>query len=265
MTKLCYMFKGTPAPSKGCRPNKANQETPSFEGTARDLDIGSLRQRIGEFGSPDNERVYGYVVRSVRPRDGVYVQTGSAPNFNGGFITLCTCKHSMRASLTREQWQKGVWVAGFTSWDKDFNKQQSLVYLMRVGEAYESQADLVNEFRRSGRSSTIDSKDSTQHVLGDIMIPSAESLVGEERFSPSAYKIPMLGHAHREHEGDDGWRDDIHYLGVGGRQAAMLVGDEDFSFMWTHPVIRRRNPKHSRPYRQFSLADFLDDIEGVPV
>lgn len=264
MTKSCYTLRDTPASSKGCRPNKANQEVPGFAGAARDLDIESLRQLIARFGNPDSERVYGYVVRSVRPRDGMYMQTGSAPNFNGGLITLCTCKHSMRASLTPEQWQKGVWVAGFTSWDKDFNKQQSLVYLMRVGEAYESQADLVHEFRRSGRSTTIDAKDSTQHVLGDIMMPRTESLFGEDRYDPAQYKIPMLGHAHRADAADAGWRDDIDYLGRGGRQAAMLVGDEDFSFMWTRPVVRRRHPKHSRPYRQFSLTDFLDDIEGVP-
>lgn len=264
MTKSCYTLRDTPASTKGCRPNKANQEISDFRDRTRDLDIESLRRRIGEFGSPDNERVYGYVVRSVRPRDGAYVQTGSAPNFNGGLITLCTCKHSMRASLTQEQWQKGVWVAGFTSWDKDFNKQQSLVYLMRVGEAYESQSDLVQEFRRSGRSSAIEAKDSTLHVLGDLMIPRSESLSGEDRFAPAEYKMPMLGHSHRANETDAGWRDDIDYLGRGGRRAAMLVGDEDFSFIWTRPVVRRRHPKHSRPYRQFSLADFLDDIEGVP-
>lgn len=264
MTKSCYSLRSSKAPSKGCRPNHANQESPDFAGTAKDLDIETLRQRIAEVGSPDNERVYGYVVRSVRPRGGEYVQTGSAPNFNGGLISLCSCKHSMRASMTPEQWQKGIWVAGFTSWDKEFKKQQSLVYLMRVGEAYASQAELVQELRRSGRSSVIEAKDSTRHPLGDLMIPAKELVSGEERFSPASYLIPMLGHSHRQNEGDEGWRDDIDYLGVGGRQAAMLVGDVNFSFMWTRPVVRRSNPKHSRPYREWTLTAFLDDIEAVP-
>lgn len=264
MTKSCYSLRDTPAPSKGCRANRVNQASADFAGAAKDLDVETLRRRIAEVGCTDDERVYGYVVRSVRPRNGEYVQTGSAPNFNGGLITLCTCKHSMRASLTPEQWQKVTWVAGLTSWDKDFNKQQSLVYLMRVGEAYASQAELVQELRRSGRSPVVDSKDSTRHTLGDLMIPAKRSVSSADRFSPSAYLTPILGHSHRHKEADYGWRDDVNYLGRDGRQAAMLVGDVDFSFMWTRPLVRRRNPKHTRPYRKWTLSTFLDDIEAVP-
>jgi hypothetical protein len=264
MTKSCYSSQNSPAPTKGCRPNRTNQESPDFSVAAKNLDVESLRHRIAAIGSTDVP-VYGYVVRSVRPKNGEYVQRGSGPNFNGGLITLCTCKHSMRASLTPEQWQGGVWIAGLTSWDKEFNKQQSLVYLMRVGEAYASQVELFQEFNRSGRAAVIESKNSTKRPLGDLMIPARETVTGADRFSPDAYHIPMLGHAHRENESDIGWRDDIDYLGVGGRQAAMLVGDADFSFMWTQPIVRRRNPSHTRPYRIWTLTSFLDDLEAVPV
>jgi len=42
--------------------------------------------------------VYGYVLTTVKgDGSGGFVQTGSAPNFQGGLITLCTCKHWMRA------------------------------------------------------------------------------------------------------------------------------------------------------------------------
>ena len=237
---------------------------PTFNSDSTNLDIETLRRQIGRFGPPDLERVYGYVVRTVRPRQGEFLQTGSAPNFNGGLITLCTCKHSMRASLTPAAWKKGAWIAGFTSWDKDFHKQQSLVYLMRVGEAFESHADLVQELRRSGRSATVDAKDSTQHTLGDVMIPVEASIQGDERFSPAAYRTPIPEHIHRANDEDDSWRDDINYVGIGGRHAAMLVGDVDFSFVWSRPFVRRRNPQPSRPYRQWSLSEFLDDLEGVP-
>ncbi|OCS45069.1 hypothetical protein BEK67_23340 [Ralstonia pickettii] len=54
----------------------------------------------------------------------------------------------MRASLTPEQWMKGIRVAALTSWGNISSKQQSLVYLMRVGEAYASQAELVYALRR---------------------------------------------------------------------------------------------------------------------
>jgi len=229
---------------------------------ATDLSIVDLRKRIALVGTSD-EDVYAYVVRSVRPANGAYVQTGSAPNFEGGLITLCTCKHSMRAALTPEQWRRGVWVAGLTSWDRAFGKQQSLVYLMRVGEAYSSQAELVYALRQSGRSDVVDAKDSTRHRLGDLMIPASNAVVGSDRHLPAAYMQPMLGHSHRRTLDDSGWEDDVNYIGAGGRQSAMLVGNRNFSFVWTKPLVRRRRPGPTRPYRTWTLASILDDLEAV--
>lgn len=229
---------------------------------AVDLPIDQLRGRIAQAGSPD-EDVYAYVVRSVRPANGEYVQTGSAPNFQGALITLCTCKHSMRATLSPEQWQQGVWVAGLTSWDKAFGKQQSLVYLMRVGEAYASQAELVQALRRSGRSGVVDAKDSTRHRLGDLVIPASDEVTGNDRYLHTAYVPPMVGHSHRRRAEDHGWEDDVNYVGAGGAQSAMLAGDLNFSFMWTRPIVRRRRPGPTRPYRKWTLTSLLDDLEAV--
>jgi hypothetical protein len=85
---------------------------------------------------------YSYVVASVE-MDGTgeqFEQYGSAPNFQGGRLTLCTCKHQMRSSLDRREW-KGKWIAGFTSRCRPFERHW-LFYLTRVTEAHESQADL---------------------------------------------------------------------------------------------------------------------------
>ena len=75
-----------------------------------DIGLTELRQRIGstEFDSD----VYYYVVRTVTLRQGQFSQDGSAPNFDGGRLTLCTCKHWMRTLRPLDQWG-GVWVAGF--------------------------------------------------------------------------------------------------------------------------------------------------------
>lgn len=229
---------------------------------ATNLSIEELRTRIAQVGASD-EDVYAYVVRSVRPANGEYVQTGSAPNFHGGLITLCTCKHSMRATLTSEQWQRGVWVAGLTSWDKAFGKQQSLVYLMRVGEAYASQAELVEALRQSGRSAVVDAKDSTQHRLGDLMIPASTDVTGNNRYSPAAYLPPIVGHSHRSSAEDTRWEYDVNYVGAGGGRAVMLAGDLNFSFVWTKPLVRRRRPGPTRPHRKWTLTSILDDLEAV--
>lgn len=264
----CYTVRSTPgvptAPLKSVsKPDRSSGAAMASDtSVAVDLPIDQLRERIAQAGSPD-EDVYAYVVRSVRPANGEYVQTGSAPNFQGALITLCTCKHSMRATLSPEQWQQGVWVAGLTSWDKAFGKQQSLVYLMRVGEAYASQAELVQELHRSGRSAVVEAKDSTQHRLGDLMIPATDTVAGTDRYLPAAYVPPMVGHSHRRRAEDRGWEDDVNYVGAGGAQSAMLAGDLNFSFMWTRPIVRRRRPGPTRPYRKWTLTSLLDDLEAV--
>ncbi|UUZ77402.1 hypothetical protein LP414_09350 [Polaromonas sp. P1(28)-13] len=262
-SNVCYS-NNAPNSKKSCRPIAVHQSTNNFPSLSKDCNIGALCTRIANVGPPDNERVYGYVVRSVRPNNGKYVQRGSAPNFEGGLITLCTCKHSMRASLSPDEWKKGVWVAGLTSWDLDFGKQQSLVYLMRVGEAYASQAGLVHELRHSGRSAIVEAKNSARHILGDLMTPAKASFSVADQFQASAYSIPILGHSHRQTEAGTEWQNDIDYLSRGGGRPAMLVGDVDYSFIWTRPMVRRRNPAHSRPYRKWTLSSFLDDIEAVP-
>src|SRR5438876_941385 len=40
--------------------------------------------------------VYCYVVDSIEDADRRYLQTGCSPNWQGGLITLCSCKHGMR-------------------------------------------------------------------------------------------------------------------------------------------------------------------------
>lgn len=256
-------MKTKSGPCSSCQPVQIDGNEVSLANKGLlDLDIGSLSRELASIDAAA-EDVYGYVVRTVGFEGTRYVQEGSAPNFNGGLITLCTCKHGMRSALTPGQWKQGVWVAGFTSWDRRSGKQQSLVYLMRVGEAYASQADLVQALRQSGRASVVQSKNSTLHPLGDLMLPASASLAGADRFSPSAYRVPVLHHAHRRTDDDCGWHDDINYSGYAGRQPAMLVGDERFSFAWTHPVVKRREPGPTRPYRKWTLSTLLEDLEDV--
>ena len=97
-----------------------------------------LRSRLkGEEG-----QVYTYVVETVKQVDGELLQSGSGPNFQGDLITLCTCKHQLRAYLPAEEWP-GTWVAGFTS-SRNGAGPNKLFYLMQVGEAYSSQYELWN-------------------------------------------------------------------------------------------------------------------------
>jgi hypothetical protein len=78
------------------------------------LPLKSLRHRIGN----RIQVTYTYVISSVRHRDNRFIQTGSGPNFQGGFITLCTCKHHMRSARDAEDWPRllGSWLLRRPCW-----------------------------------------------------------------------------------------------------------------------------------------------------
>jgi hypothetical protein len=58
------------------------------------LPLPILASRVQRF----QDRAYSYVVTSVllNPETMCFEQTGSAPNFQGDVLSLCTCKHQMR-------------------------------------------------------------------------------------------------------------------------------------------------------------------------
>lgn len=94
---------------------------------------------------------YSYVVKSVYMDDSGqhFEQYGSAPNFQGGRLTLCTCKHQMRTNLGCLEWP-GTWVAGFTS-RRIHDGRHWLFYLTRVQKAYESHAGLWDSLPAGAR------------------------------------------------------------------------------------------------------------------
>jgi hypothetical protein len=136
------------------------------------LSIMQLSRALGSL--PEQSVVYSYVVRSISLQAGNFLQCGSAPNFEGDCITLCTCMHHMRAYKTSEDWRSGkFWIAGFTSGTSEFAGRNWLVYLMRVGEAYPSHHELAAALAmgRSSRSPPRQSK-----IRAASSIPCSESL-----------------------------------------------------------------------------------------
>lgn len=70
------------------------------------LSLASLTNRVRKVPG----RTYSCIVRTVRlDRPTLrFQQRGSAPNFQGGLLTLCTCKYQMRSSLTASEWDLSV-------------------------------------------------------------------------------------------------------------------------------------------------------------
>src|SRR5713101_4344306 len=77
-----------------------------------DLSLAALKKRL----RAETDEAHSYVVKSVKwdQPTKLFRQRGCAPNFQGGYITLCTCKHQMRATQDGDDW-KDTWVAGFAS------------------------------------------------------------------------------------------------------------------------------------------------------
>ncbi len=185
------------------------------------LDADTLQARL----SGKNGTAYCYVLDSARFEDGRLVHIGTGPNFAGGLITLCTCKHEMRTYLDPEEWV-GMWVAGYSD-AKAGPARGHLVYLMRVRTAYESYRELWEALDEPGR----EAKAADTNPLGDLYRP--RNLSGDP-YKPALYVTPRKDH---DHARNNQWHKDVGHLNRHGRRPALLVGDPKYSFVWDKPIL----------------------------
>lgn len=210
----------------------------------RNLNLSAdiLRQRI----TLGQAAVYCYVVASIKNQDGRFLQRGSGPNFQGGLITLCTCKHLMRSSMGADLW-KNNWIAGFTGMEAGEGRN-ALVYLMKVAHAFESHSELWYSEEISDR--TRKAKATHLHRLGDIFQPVSE---GGNPFDPRSYYPPLEDHSHAR---ENKWFGDIDYTGYSGRRAVLLAGDAGNSFLWDRSMMFYPSQLPRSP-RKHSIEDLL--------
>lgn len=208
------------------------------------------------------DKACSYVIRSVKldHKKMAFEQHGSAPNFQGDFLTLCTCKHQMRASHAAEDW-RGIWLAGVTSRTIHEGKHW-LFYLAKIESAYESHCDLWMELKAASRSA----KAAHVHFLGDIFKPKTPIPSADSRFSPNRYVSPHL-HAHRWRDGDgwhNGWHNDINYhLAHKYGHPPLLVADPRRTFIWNEPMIYFAED-HCRNYLKWaSLQELIAMLQGA--
>jgi len=216
------------------------------------LSLDDLRLKIGGIQAT----VYSYIVATVKNPEGHFRQTGSAPNFQGDVISLCTCKHFMRAFLGIDSWPD-TWIAGFTG--KGAGKgRNALIYLMKVGSAFESYYDLWFSDKLSEAAKQF--KLAHKNKFGDVFQPQSE-LIDKDVFNPQNYHPPIQNHVHANPKNPNDWHKDINYLkGVSGRKAALLIGDEQYSFLWNKPILFHSHPLH-RGQKGDNLQFLLDSFQ----
>lgn len=202
-----------------------------------------LRKTIGSLSA--SATVYSYVMSSVRKRDGALQHYGCGPNWQGGRITLCTCKHFMRAFRSVEDWP-GFWVAGFSNVRAGCGRNV-LIYLMHVNRAFESHYALWKGLPADVRRAKAANK--AGNIFGDVYRP-VKTQTCKAPFDEASYRSPCASHAH-----EDGWGKDVDYMSY--RRPALLVGDVKFSFLWDKPKILL-DREIGRGQRKYDMGGFVN-------
>ena len=165
----------------------------------------------------------------------------------------------MRSRLSVEEWEKDVWIAGFTS-RTIHAKKHWLFYLAKVEAAHDSHSDLWSNIDTD----TQNAKAAHLHYLGDVFKPKSPPLTGNVRFTPSRYVMPKF-HAHRTQRNPNGWHNDIEYRhSLTDRLAPLLVADPELTFLWDKPLICYVPRKHCRDYHSWrSIQDLIKKLRQV--
>lgn len=226
-TKSCSPSKSR-SPRKDCDELRLRRQPFPTSGPLNknlDLDRDDLIRRIGSLQGT----VYGYILTTVKNDGDRFAQVGSAPNVQGGLVTLCTCKGQMRAGKDAGVWP-GLWVAGVTGAEAGPLGKSHLFYLMRVKCAFASHRDLW-VWLLAHAPGAARAKAADRNPLGDVYRPRDS---GGDPYDPCAYVPPRPDHVH---SAGGAWREDVDFCSCYGRRPALLVGDPHNSFLWSEPRV----------------------------
>ena len=183
--------------------------------------------------------VFVYVVTSLKIKDKCFIQTGCGPNFQGGRITLCTCKHKDRASPPptkydenpdTEPWN-GVWVAGICSARQ--LRPRSLFFLMQVEEVFENNADAWKTLEKT-LGKAVQAKSTHRSRFGDIYEPKSKKGC-ENPWDQTNYEDSIANHVHKA---PTARYKDVEKIYHPNKHPKLLCGDPKHSYLWSTPKIR---------------------------
>lgn len=234
----------------------AGQPFPAAGELAKQLDRTLSQLLAGIRGELMTRPVYAYALTTVGFSDGKFRQTGSAPNFQGGRITLCTCKHKDRSSPPPRRsvgpdptspW-KGVWVAGICS--RRQLRPRGLFYLMLVESVFASHAQAW-----WGLGEPLE-KSATASPFGDIYVPHRGQILNEH-WQESYRK------SHSKHVHDSRNRALDIERSYFARYPNLLAGDPRQSYLWSRPMVKftpYADDQWSTAHHRFfsHLSDFLE-------
>lgn len=217
----------------------------------KNLNLYDLKDKLKD--SLD-ELIYFYVLTTTSYENNKIVQKGSAPNFEGGIITLCTCKHRMR---TYPDVKKDVWIAGITNKYTGPNSNNGervgnhLFYLFKIEQYFESQFDLY-QYLKDKESEAFKKKTAEQNVFGDLYTPLKNI---SDKHNSKNYLPINDKHVHFR---DEIWKYDIEKYN--DKEHKLLLGHrgKESNFVWNEPKIKLNYDVFiTQGARKLYLKDFL--------
>lgn len=232
-----------------------NYQAISFKQFKKNLSLVDLKIELEKKFSAVT--VHYYIITTIKFEDGNFRQTGSGPNLEGDLITLCTCKHKMRAG----NMEKGDWIAGMVSRNKTKIKEKEarncLFYLIRIKELFDHQFDLQNYLQQEYPNSLI-KKYATINKLGDIFLMKNSN---EDYYDVKNFVTPK-GHCHYE---DGVWHKDIEQYEYKYKKSPhkLVVADINHSYVWNIPKIglKKKYQILNRGNKDLDMKDFLIKLE----
>lgn len=205
--------------------------------------------------APDYDVVRAFPLHQIYLEDGIFKQTRSGPNWQGGVLTLSTCKHYMRTSQT--QW-RGSWLAAFTP--KVGCGENYLIMLARVADVFDSNYELGQYMNRHHRNAWL-KKIAPQSNLGDIYMPKTQPLTERTKYNHKKFYTPV-GHVRMEMDkkwGVPKWQKDIDYEMNGKRPKCFIF---DCVHLFKRPTFVSTRPLHRTGYRG-TIRELKDGVKKV--
>ena len=205
--------------------------------------------------APKGDIVRAFPLHQIYLEDGIFKQTRSGPNWEGGILTLSTCKHYMRTTNT--EWE-GTWLAGFTP--KVGCGENYLLFLAQIEHVFNSNYEL-GDWMQQKFPTTYEMKNARKNPFGDIYPPKKDWLNLQERYDPKNYYVPH-GHVRMEMDkkwGVPKWHKDIDYEAKDRRPKCFVFKSVK---LFKKPTWISTRPLHRSGYKG-TIADLQRGVERV--
>ena len=218
----------------------------------RDYQSYKGRSQKRTFQEHDDDIIRTFPQHQIYLEDGIFKQTRSGPNWQGGVLTLSTCKHYMRTANV--DWIY-TYIAGFTP--KVGCGDSYLLFLARISNVFDSNYDLGQYMNEHHRDAWIQ-KIAPQNNLGDIYMPKRK-LTDKTKYNPKNYFSPH-GHVRMDMDkkwGVPKWNKDIDYEAKGRRPVTFIF---DNVHLFQKPVFVATRPLHRSGYKG-TISDLREGVK----